>query len=195
MARPGRRPGPSGTRAAVLAAARELFAEHGYDGATIRAIATRAGVDPALVHHFFGAKERVFVAAMELPFDPVDELPNILAGPRAGLGERLTRFFLAVWRDPDRRAPFVALMRSAMTNEQAAQMFRQFVSRALLSRVADALDLPRLPLEVAMAQLIGIVMLRHVLRLEPMASATEDELVALAAPTVQRLVDGDRTVR
>ncbi|HEX6493490.1 MAG TPA: TetR family transcriptional regulator, partial [Candidatus Dormibacteraeota bacterium] len=120
--RPGRRSGPTVSRGDILAAARGLFAERGYDGATIRAIAQEAGVDAALVHHFFGTKEQVFVAAMELPFQPAELLPQILGGPREQLGERFVRTFLALWRDPDRRAPILALLRSATTNEQAAEM-------------------------------------------------------------------------
>lgn len=187
--RPGRRAGPTESRADILAAARRLFAERGYDGATIRAIAQEAGVDAALIHHFFGTKEQVFVAAMELPFQPAELLPQLIAGPREQVGERFVRLFLAVWRDPDRRAPVLALLRSATTNEQAAEMIRQFVTEALLTRVAGALGVPPLRVTAAASQLIGLVMVRHVLGVEPLASADEEEIVRLVAPTIQRYLD------
>jgi len=189
--RPGRRPGSTDSRGEILAAARQLFAERGYDGATIRGIAQAAGVDAALVHHFFGTKEQVFVAAMELPFQPAEVLPQLLAsGRREELGERLVRLFLTVWRDPTGRAPVLALLRSATTNEQAAGMMRQFVTATLLGRLADSLQVPRLRITAAAAQLVGVVMLRYVIGVEPLASAGEEEIVRLIAPTIQRYLDG-----
>ena len=184
--RPGRRAGPTESRADILAAARRLFAERGYDGATIRAIAQEAGVDAALVHHFFGTKEQVFVAAMELPFQPADLLPQLVGGPREQVGERFVRVFLALWRDPERRAPVLALLRSATTNEQAAEMIRQFVTEALLTRLAGALDISPLRVTAAASQLVGMAMLRYLVGVEPLASADEEEIVHLVAPTIQR---------
>lgn len=189
MARPGRRPGPTETREAILAAARELFGERGYDGATIRAIAGQAGVDPALVHHFYGSKEQVFVAAMRVPFNPGDVIPQVLEGPREEIAERLLRFFMGVWGDPDSRAAFLGLMRSAMTNEQVAAMVRQFLRQALLTRLAGTLGVPPLRAEAAMSHMIGMVLMRYVLRLEPIASADEEELISLVAPSMQRYFD------
>ena len=189
--RPGRRSGPTVSRGDILAAARRLFAERGYDGATIRAIAQEAGVDAALVHHFFGTKEQVFVAAMELPFQPADLLPQLVGGPREQVGERFVRLFLALWRDPERRAPVLALLRSATTNEQAAEMIRQFVTEALLTRVAGALGVPPLRVTAAASQLIGLAMVRYLIGVEPLASADEEEIVRLVAPTIQRYLDGD----
>lgn len=174
-------------RTAILDAAREEFGAHGYDGATIRGIARRADVDPALVHHYLGSKEQLFVAAMQLPFDPSAALPALLEGSLDGLGERLVRFFLHVWDDPVRRAPFLAVLGSAMTNEQAAVMLREFVSQALLARLVSATGEPIDPLRVqaAVGQLIGVALMRHVVGIEPLASASGEDLVALLAPTVQ----------
>jgi AcrR family transcriptional regulator len=183
--RPGRRPGPSQTREAVLGAARNLFAERGYEKTTIRAIGRAADVDPALVHHFFGTKEQVFIAAMAFPFDPDDLIREVISGPREGVAQRLVRFFLSVWRDPEARAPFVAILRSATTNEQAAAMLREFISSALLARVAQTLRLPRLRVEAAAAQLVGIALVRYVVGIEPLASAPEDEIVALVTPVIE----------
>jgi AcrR family transcriptional regulator len=190
---PGRRPGNGDTRGEILAAARAEFAAKGYDAASVRGIARSAGVDPALVHHYFGPKEQVFVAAMHLPFHPAERLTEVLAGDRDDLGERLARLFLGIWADPAFRSPMLAMLRSAMTGEQGAAMLREFVGSALLGRVAAALDLPeeaRLPLTVAAAQMVGIVLLRHVVRVEPLASAPDEEIVALVAPTLQRYLDG-----
>ena len=186
----GRRPGPSQTREAVLNAARRLFAERGYDKTTIRAIGREASVDAALVHHFFGTKEQVFVAAMELPFEPSVVLPQILAGPRDQLAERIVRFFLSVWGDPESRGPFVALLRSATTNEQAAATFREFLESALLGRIADSLGIDRLRVASAAAQMVGIVLLRYVVREETMANATDDEIAAMVTPVVERYLSG-----
>jgi AcrR family transcriptional regulator len=189
--RTGRRGGDSGTRDAILAAARHRFAGHGYAGTTIRGIAADAGVDPALVHHFYGNKEQLFLAALQLPVDPrqIAELV-VHGGPRSDVGERMVRLFLSIWGNPDSRAPFLAMLRSATTTEQAATMLREFVTSALLARIAEPLGVSRLRLETAIAQLFGIAMLRYVIQVEPLASATEDELVALVGPHVQRVLDG-----
>ncbi len=183
---PGRRPGPTETREKILAEARELFAEKGYDGASLRAIARAAGVDPALVHHFFGNKEGVFIEAMRFPVDPSVILPRIMASPRDRLGETMVRIFLDVWGDDERRAPMLAMLRSAMTNERAAALAREFVTVALFGRAKQATQAPPLGIQAAAGQMIGLMILRCVLRIEPMASATEDELIALVAPTLQR---------
>lgn len=187
----GRRPGGEDTRSGILTAARAEFAEQGYDATSLRGIARRAGVDPALVHHYFGSKEQVFVAAMELPFEPAELLPQVLDGDPEGLGERLVRLFLRIWADPDFRTPMLGMLRSALTGEQGAAMLREFVGSALLARIAEAAGpVDRLRLEAAAAQMVGVVLLRHVVRMEPLASATEDEIVAVVAPTLQRYLVG-----
>ncbi|MQY05992.1 TetR/AcrR family transcriptional regulator [Actinomadura macrotermitis] len=182
---PGRRPGPTETREAILAAARELFGDKGYDGASLRAIARAAGVDPALVHHFFGNKEGVFVAAMRFPVDPAELLTRIAPAGREGVGEAMARSFLEIWEDPARRAPILAMLRSAMTNEKAAAMMREFVTAALFARAAEKYGIPPVRVNAAAGQLIGVVILRHVLKVEPIASAPVDELVTMLAPALQ----------
>lgn len=181
--------GGADRRQAILDAAREQFAERGYAAASVRAIARQAEVDPALVHHYFGSKEKVFVAAMELPFDPAERLPAVLEGDLDGMAERLTRMFLGMWADPTFRTPMLGLVRSAFTSEQGATMLREFVGEAWLGRVAQAGGTagPVDPLRVqaAAAQLVGVVILRYVVRLEPLASASDDDLVALVTPTIQ----------
>lgn len=140
--RTGRRGGDSGTREAILAAARKQFGDHGYDGATIRGIAAGAGVDAALVHHFYGSKEQLFAAAMRLPVHPGELIAAALAPgarePGRPLGEHLLRTVLGAWDIAEVRATFLGLLRSAVTSEQAAAMMREFVTQAILSRLAGA---------------------------------------------------------
>ncbi|MEU6041188.1 TetR family transcriptional regulator [Actinomadura sp. NPDC047616] len=186
---PGRRPGLTETRNEILDAARALFAEKGYDATSLRSIARAAGVDPALVHHYFGNKEGVFTAAMRFPVDPGEFLPRVMATPRERLGEAMVRTFLTVWEDDARRAPILAMLRSAMTNERAAVAVREFVTSALFGRVAELGGIPRLRLNAAAGQMIGVMFLRYVLRVEPIASAGREELVELLAPTIQRYFD------
>src|SRR5947209_7738622 len=124
MARTGRRPGNQDTRKAILAAAREAFAEKGYDRASIRAIATSAGVDPALVHHYFGTKDELFLATVEVPMDATKMVSEIVAGDIDGLPERLIRTFLAVWDSPVSGPAALALARSALQHDWSARMLR-----------------------------------------------------------------------
>ncbi|SNR83870.1 TetR family transcriptional regulator [Blastococcus mobilis] len=192
--RSGRRPGNPGTREAVLAAARAAFAERGFDGATIRAIATAAGVDPALVHHYFGNKDKLFLAAVEAPEDPAEFLPEVLAGGNDRLGENVVRMLLKVWDGPARPAA-LALVRSAVVNEWTAKLLREFLVSQILRRVVGTLGLPAAEREargsMAASQLIGLVMTRYVLKVEPLASASPESLVAAIGPTVQRYLTGD----
>ncbi|MFC4055989.1 TetR family transcriptional regulator [Actinomadura syzygii] len=183
---PGRRPGPTETREKILAAARDLFAEKGYDGTSLRAIARTAGVDPALVHHFYGTKDGVFIEAIRFPVDPAALLGRAASFPKERFGELMVRTFLEVWGDDERRRPLLGMLRSAMTNEQAAALLREFVTSALFSRAGKATGAPQLPLQAAAGQMIGLMILRYVVRVEPIASASEDELVELVAPTIQR---------
>jgi AcrR family transcriptional regulator len=192
--RPGRRPGNPDTRDAVLAAARAAFAERGFDGATIRGIAADAGVDPALVHHYFGNKDKLFLAAVDAPADPTELLPTILASPRDELGAAVVRMVLHVWDGPG-RAPGLALIRSAVSNEWTAKLLREFLVSKVLRRVVSTLgfdpDVRAARASLVASQIIGLVMARYVLRLEPLASASPDEIVAAIGPTVQRYLTGD----
>ncbi|GAA1895675.1 TetR/AcrR family transcriptional regulator [Asanoa iriomotensis] len=192
--RTGRRPGNPDTRDAILAAARSAFAEKGYDGASIRAIATGAGVDPALVHHYFGTKDKLFLAAMNMPLDPGEIIPEVLAGDPEGLGERLVRMFLTVWDSPAGKAG-VGLLRSAMSSDWTARMFRDFVVTQVLRRVMNAVPMPpeEAPLRVSLvaSQLAGLAMVRYVLKVEPLASTPREVLVAAVGPTIQRYIFGD----
>jgi hypothetical protein len=123
---------------------------------------------------------------MRLPITPELVLPTLLDGPREELGRRLVTLILTVTAVPETREPMIALVRSAMTNDQAAQMFKEFVTNALLSRVAAELGVPPLRIEAAFAQMFGVLMARYVLKIEPMADADPEELIDLLAPTIQR---------
>jgi AcrR family transcriptional regulator len=178
----------------VLAAARSAFAERGFDGASIRLIAADAGVDPALVHHYFGSKDKLFLAAVQAPVDPEDLLPEVLAGGTAELGANVVRMLLRVWDSPARAAG-LALVRSAVSNEWTARLLREFLVAQVLRRVVGTLGLRPDEADargaLVASQLVGVVMTRYVLRLEPLASASPEELVAAVGPTVQRYLTGD----
>jgi AcrR family transcriptional regulator len=183
MALAGRRPGPSDTREAILTAARESFAELGYDATTIRGVAARAEVDPALVHHYFGPKVDLFATAMELPASPSGLIAPVLEGPRDQVGERLIRTFLSVWDREAGRAPMLGLVRSAAANEQAARMLREFVERELVGRLLRQLGSDRVDLRAALvaSQMVGLVMIRYVLRIGDLAAADPETVAAVNA--------------
>jgi AcrR family transcriptional regulator len=193
MARTGRRPGNQDTREAILAAARQAFAEKGYDGASIRQIATSAGVDPALVHHYFGAKDQLFLATLKVPIDPSKIIPQIAAGGLDGIGERLVRMFLSVWDSPA-GSTAAALLRSAVSHDWSARMLRELVTTQILRRVMKHLDLDpaEAPLRTSLvaSQMLGLAMARYIVRFEPLASAPPETVVAAIAPTVQRYLTG-----
>ncbi|MGW1257047.1 TetR/AcrR family transcriptional regulator [Streptomyces sp. NPDC002513] len=176
------------TRDRILQAAREEFSERGYEKTSVRGIAKAAGVDSALVHHYFGTKEQVFEAAIEVAVAPALSAPDMITeGPRDAVGERLTRFFFSVWENPATRTPLLAIVRSAVNNEAAAAVFRRLVAAQLLRRISGQLGLPdaELRAELAAAQLVGVAMLRYVIKVEPLASAALEELVERLAPVVQ----------
>jgi AcrR family transcriptional regulator len=190
--RGGRRPGDSGTRAAILSAARDGFATQGYAGTTIRGVAAAAGVDPALVNHFYGSKDGLFAASLEVPADLPGRLLAAVDGDRDGVGERLVRFYLGLWEDPVTAGQLRAMMTSAVSHEQAASLLRQFVDR-LLTLLADHLAGDDRALRVALSgsQLVGIAFARYLVGIEPLARADVETIVSAVAPTVQRYVAGD----
>jgi AcrR family transcriptional regulator len=187
MPRTGRRRGAGGTREKILAAARSHFGEEGYDGATIRGIAAVAGVDPALVPHYFGSKEGVFKAAVAFPFDPSEFIPRLLAPGIEGLGERLVLFFLETWDSPA-GASLLGLIRSFVASVLAAELMRDFVTREVLGRLAAAIkiDHPQLRASLVATQLVGLAMLRYVIKVHPLKNASRKELARWIGPNIQR---------
>jgi AcrR family transcriptional regulator len=193
MVRTGRRPGNQDTREAILEAARKAFAERGYDGASIRYIATSAGVDPALVHHYFGAKDQLFIAAVQAPVNPATIVPQVVAGGIDGAGERLVRAFVSVWDSPAGTS-LAAIVRSAVQHEWSARMMREFLTRQVLSRAMRALHInpAEAPVRASLvaSQMIGLAMARYIVKLEPLASADPETIVASLGPTIQRYLSG-----
>ena len=189
--RRGRRPAGEDTRATLLDAARVEFTERGFDGATVRTIAQRAGVDAAMVNHWFGGKDGLFVAVMEIPVNPGEIVHRILDGDPEQAAERLLRTFLSVW-DANGGGALVALIRSVASHEDAARMMREFVSRVVFGRIAAALSPDRAELRAALCgtQVVGLGMIRYVIRLEPLASANHDTVVAAIAPNLESYLTG-----
>jgi AcrR family transcriptional regulator len=191
--RSGRRPGNQDTRASILEAARQAFAEKGFDKASIRAIAGDAGVDPALVHHYFGTKEKLFLAAMNAPINPAELIPQALSGPREQAGERLVRLVLSVWDSPAGAAA-VAMFRSALSNEWTARLLREFVVTQVLRRAIGELisdpEQASLRSSLVASQIAGLAVARYVLKVEPLASADPELIAAMIGPNVQRYLDG-----
>jgi AcrR family transcriptional regulator len=185
--RSGRRPGDSGTRDAIRAAAREQFARQGYDRTSMRSVALAAGVDPTLVSHFFGSKQRLFAEVMQLPFDPAVVLPRILAGDRAGIGARLAGFIVAILDSPEGYARMTGLVRAAASEDAAAVVVRERVSRDILAPLAAGLgsDQPELRGSLAASQMVGLVMARHVVGIQPLADLPPERVAALIAPVLQ----------
>ncbi|TME07665.1 MAG: TetR/AcrR family transcriptional regulator [Chloroflexi bacterium] len=187
MPRTGRRPGPARTRERILGAARTQFGREGYDKATLREIAAGAGVDPALIPHYFGSKEGVFLAAVEFPVDPALFIPRLLEPGVEGLGERLVTFFLETWDSPA-GSSLLALIRSVVSSDLAAELLREFVTREVLGRLAVAiqLDQPQLRASLVATQLVGLAMLRYVIKVEALKSASREELAGWIGPSIQR---------
>jgi AcrR family transcriptional regulator len=192
MNRTGRRSGTPGTRATILAVARRKFATRGYDATSLRSIATEAEVDPALVIHYFGTKEGLFVAATGLP----EELPGLFTSfaalPADEFVPALITGYLGFADSDKSRNAMLALLRSAVSSEKAAAMLREFFTAELLPSIALHSGKPDAYLRASMvaAHLIGIAMLRHVLRIEPLAKASTDDLVALATPAIEQYLGG-----
>jgi AcrR family transcriptional regulator len=195
--RVGRRPGRQDTRGGIVAAAREVFAERGYDGASIRQIAASAGVDPALVHHYFGTKEQLFLAVVQPPVSPADLVPRIVAGDPAKLGERLVTTFISMFESPVTAPAFEALLRGAFANRLSGKLIREFFAVQIIRRVVreldavvDAAELP-LRANLAASQLLGLAATRYILKFEPIATAPRETVIAAVAPTLQRYLTGD----
>lgn len=190
--RTGRRPGPTSTRDDILDAARAEFSRHGFKGATLRAIAGAAGVDPGLIRHFFGDKQGLFVASMEMPVDALNVVLSAVEGPRDEWGERLTRAYLSLWDEPPTAAAMRAGVVSAFGNEQALASLREFVMSTIMAGLRPHLpdDDPDLRLATAVTHIVGIAMGRYILRIPPLVDHSLDDLVALIAPSVQHYLTG-----
>jgi AcrR family transcriptional regulator len=190
--RTGRRPGTSSSREDILRAARELFAERGYTAATIRAIAAAAGVDPALVVHFFGTKATLLAQAIEWPFDPEVEMPKLLADGRRQVGRNLVALVVRTWDEEGTRNPVLTLIRAATVEPQAAEMAGEFMRERLFGPLMGRLGSDRADLRASLCatQMTGLGLVRYVQRVEPLASAKSKDVVDWVGPTLQRYLTG-----
>ena len=193
--RPGRRPGANETREAILVAAREAFAAHGYEKATIRGIARAAGVDPALVHHFYGSKEEVFRAAVGDVLAPIAEAidgPGHNADP-AEAGARLASAIVALWEHEPTKGQLLGALRSAVTSETAAGLLRQIVRERAIGTIAASTDRPDAELRANLigATIIGTSLVRHVLEVEPISSLDERRLATVLAGAIGYYLDAE----
>lgn len=182
----GPRPGSGDTRQDILEAARRLFAEHGYDRTTLRAIGVAAGVDPALIHHYFENKEGLFSASVSLPIDVSRRLPDVIAEDPAGAGEAVARLFFTVWDDEEARASLIGQLRHSFTTGEQP-MIAGFITSAVLGKVAAVMegDQRQLRAELVASHLLGVALLRYVVKLEPLASVDTETIVEMVAPRLQ----------
>ncbi|WP_406815798.1 TetR family transcriptional regulator [Mycobacterium sp. M23085] len=191
--RRGRPAGVSDTRDRILACAREMFASRGIRNTSIRAVAAAAGVDSALVHHYFGTKEKLFAAAVHIPIDPMDIIGPLREIPVAELGHRIPSMLLPLW-DSEIGAAFIAALRSVLAGEEI-NLFRTFIEDVITVEVGPRVDNPpgsgTIRIQLVASQLVGVVMARYILQLEPFASLPPEQIVAAIAPNLQRYLTGD----
>lgn len=192
--RPGRPPGTSDTRDRILSCARELFARNGIDNTSIRAIAADAGVDPALVHHYFGTKTQLFAAAIHIPIDPMTIIGPLREVPVDQIGRVLPSLLLPLW-DSELGKGFIATLRSILGGSNDVSLFRAFLQEVITAEVGSRVDDPpgsgRVRVQFVVSQLVGIVMARYILELEPFKSLPVEQIVDTVAPNLQRYLTGE----
>lgn len=194
-ARRGRGRPPAGEapgRERILAAAATEFEEHGYDGATTRAIAARAGVDAAAIHHHFGTKSDLFAAVIDIPIRPDRALPEILDGPIDKVGERIVRYLLTTLEDPAVRRRVVTVLRSGVGNRAMSPLFAMFLEHEVIRRVAERIDGDDVELRAALvgSQVGGLLLTRYVLGLRGVADAPVDEVARRVGAAIQTYLVG-----
>ena len=191
--RPGRPPGQSDTRDRILASARELFARNGIDKTSIRSIASGAGVDAALVHHYFGTKQQLFVAAVRIPIDPMQVIGPMRETPVDELGLTLPSLLLPLW-DSEMGAGLIATLRSLLAGNEVG-LIRSFLQEVIAVEVGSRVDNPpgsgQIRVQFVASQLVGVVMARYILQLEPFKSLTAQQVAETIAPNLQRYLTGD----
>jgi AcrR family transcriptional regulator len=186
LATPGRRPKPSDARGDILAAARAQFAERGFSEATLRSIADAAQVHPALIHHYFGTKEQLYNAALSLPVDPIDVVTELARIPRDEFPEALVRHFVATWRDSNAGPILHAKLRRAFADPNPLALLRTLADSVDVPRIAAAFGLPALNVAAAFEMLHGLMIGDTIIRVEPLAHATDEEIVAVVTPAITR---------
>jgi AcrR family transcriptional regulator len=191
--RPGRPAGSSDTRDRILDNARVLFARNGIASTSIRAVAAAAGVDSALVHHYFGTKEKLFAAAVRVPIDPMDIIGPLRETPVEELGHKIPSILLPLW-DSEVGAGFIATLRSILAGSEV-NLFRSFISDVIAVEVGTRIDNPPgsgiIRIQFVASQLVGVLMARYILDLEPFKSLPAEQIVETIAPNLQRYLTGD----
>lgn len=192
MPRTGRRPGSSSTREEITAAAAACFAQAGYDATSLRQVAEKAEVDPALVRRFFGGKEQLFTEVASALIDPGRAVAAVSAGPAEGAGERLLRYFLGLLGDVGEPGPFLGLVRSAVTSDHAAGLLRAFLAERVVGQIAAGLASGQAELRAGLvaSQLVGLAVSRYAVRLPSLVAADPDDLVRWVAPVLQHYLTG-----
>ncbi|MEV4313308.1 TetR family transcriptional regulator [Actinocrispum sp. NPDC049592] len=189
---PGRWRSGAESKQRILQTARELFGQHGYGATTVRAIAAAAGVDPAMVFYFFKTKQGLFSAAIDMPGTVPPAIESIFTGGDLDtVGERIVRTLLENL-DKSGRTPLVMLTRSAPSDAQSEALLREFIDREITDRLAAMLGTPDAALRAAMVnvQILGLTVARYIMRIEPIASASVDDLVDRFGPLVQYCLTG-----
>lgn len=191
--RPGRPAGPSDRRERILASARELFSRNGIDKTSIRAIAADAGVDAALVHHYFGTKTQLFAAAIHIPIDPMTVIGRLKEVPVEQIGHTLPSILLPLW-DSEVGKAFVATLRSILAGNDVS-LVRSFLQEIIIGEIGPRVDNPpgssRVRIQFVASQLVGVAMARYILELDPFATLPADQIAETIAPTLQRYLTGD----
>ncbi|WP_261879455.1 TetR/AcrR family transcriptional regulator [Mycobacterium marinum] len=191
--RPGRPTGTSNTREHILTCARELFALNGLDRTSVRSVAAAAGVDAALVHHYYGTKQQLFAAAIQIPIDPTVVLEQIVETPVDELGLKLPSVLLPLW-DSELGTGLIATLRALMAGTES-NLARSFLQEVVTSEVGSRVDFPtgtgRIRAQFVASQLLGVVMARHIVKIEPFASLPADQVAQAIAPTLQRYLTGE----
>jgi AcrR family transcriptional regulator len=188
--RAGRRSGNPDTRAEILTAARRLFAEEGFESVSMRRIASEAGVDPSLIHHYFGSKDDLFMTAIELPMDPAPEVQSVLKGQDIeGAGKRLMHAFVTIWDGPHQEK-LLAVVRTSLSKPSMSfvlrQLFEHRIVKTVESTIGDRVDNVPVRANFIASQVFGLIVARYILKLEPLASLTEAQLAETIGPTIDR---------
>jgi AcrR family transcriptional regulator len=189
----GRPPGESGTREAIVAEARRRFSELGYGRTTLRGIARGAGVDPRLLLHYFGSKQDLFVASVELPMDPGVVVDTVFDGPPSEAAGRAARLLVSVIDTAETRRPFLALLRAAVTEPEAAALIRGVLTERLLGPISARIggERPELRASLVASQLVGLMVTRHIVEIQPLSDASREDLVAALEPVFEHYFHGD----
>ncbi|MGA8546886.1 MAG: TetR family transcriptional regulator [Mycobacterium sp.] len=191
--RPGRPAGNSDTRERILENARILFARNGIGNTSIRAVAAAAGVDSALVHHYFGTKEKLFAAAVHIPIDPMDVIGPLREVPIEELGHTLLSMLLRLW-DSEIGTAFIAALRSILAGSEV-NLFRSFIQDVIAVELGPRVDNPPgsgvIRIQFVASQLAGVVMARYIMELEPFKSLSAEQIADTVAPNLQRYLTGD----